>query len=130
MESCQAEIKQQNKLVMLTNPTYLDIILLNLRKYCWTKSDAEDKIKLTLTEHLDKEKEKALAPAANHVQQPWNVYSQAYMKAARDSIATQIRGQVFKASASRERQLENKTVLSKLDKKLIENLLSPPTLQG
>lgn len=35
---------------------------------------------------------KELAPAANHVQQPWNVYSQAYMKAARDSIATHIRG--------------------------------------
>lgn len=107
---------------MRTNPTYLDIILLNLKKYCWTKSDGEDKIKLTLTEHLDNEKEKALAPAANHVQQPWNVYSQAYMKAARDSIATQIRGQVFKAfCVSREimwRKLENKTVLSKLDQRI------------
>lgn len=42
-----------------------------------------------------------LAPAANHVQQPWNVYSQAYMKAARDSIATQIRtGQAFWAFTS------------------------------
>lgn len=30
------------------------------------------------------------APAANHVQQPWNVYSQAYMKAARNSIVTLI----------------------------------------
>lgn len=30
------------------------------------------------------------APAANHVQQPWNVYSQAYTKAARNSIVTQI----------------------------------------
>lgn len=44
---------------------------------------------------------KGPAPAAKHVEQPWNVYSQAYMKAARDSIATQIRtGQAFWAFAS------------------------------
>lgn len=41
------------------------------------------------------------APAANHVQQPWNVYSQAYMKAARNSIVTPIgTGKAFSAFVS------------------------------
>lgn len=48
-----------------------------------------------------KQNSDGLAPAANHVQQRWNVYNQAYMKAATGSIATRASAaQGFRASAA------------------------------
>lgn len=65
------------------------------------KMGLEERLKLHLSVHLkiipngEEKAVKALAPAANHVQQPWNVYSQVYTRAAWDSIATQIKGRAF-----------------------------------
>lgn len=50
---------------------------------------------------MEKQNSDGLAPAANHVQQRWNVYNQAYTKAATGSIATRVSAaQGFWASAA------------------------------
>lgn len=57
---------------------------------CWLNSPWQNIWTLVQVMMEESKTAKWAAPAANHVQQPWNVYSQAYMKAARNSIVTQI----------------------------------------
>lgn len=98
MESCSAEMKQQRDMLMLKPPG-------SRRLTDVTKSGLHSPWQnvWTLVQVVMEESKtpKWAAPAANHVQQPWNVYSQAYMKAARNSIVTQIgAGKAFWAFAS------------------------------
>lgn len=102
MEFCQAEVKQQKNSPMLKNSVCSDTWGGTRQKWvslqCWCLDKKEPPLK-------------DLTPAAKHVQQRWNVYSQAYTKNARGSIVTQSRGHVFEAFASFLRQYaENRKI--------------------
>jgi len=105
------ELKQSSSITYLLKKKIKKKIHCYTRWTIWTcpnlrRCDYVDRIRLHMSVHLEiipSSEEKAvngLAPAAKHVQQPWNVYNQAYTRAACDSIATRIRGQVFWAFVS------------------------------
>lgn len=88
MESCSTEMKQQHNLLML-KPQAPQARLTEVTKR-GLNSPWQNIWTLVQVVMEESKTPKWAAPAANHVQQPWNVYSQAYMKAARNSIVTQI----------------------------------------
>lgn len=101
-ESCSVETKQQQNLLTLNTPPPA------LQGPSWQKSvnvgsTHLEKRGLDISSTHDGGKQNTKVGGtlqANHVQQPWNVYSQAYMKAARNSIVTWIKmGKAFWAFA-------------------------------
>lgn len=94
MESCSTEMKQQQPAnveppplsphFQAPQPWLAEVIK------CGLNSPWQNIWTLVQVMMEESKTPKWAAPAANHVQQPWNVYSQAYMKAARNSIVTQI----------------------------------------